>query len=263
MSPSEESLRRALHDGEGDDLDPAFVVMRAESYRRARRGRISGIVAAATVVAGIGIGTGVVVTNGNGTSHKTGNASAGGAAQSEKDASTQFGVQGGSTEYGSVQSPPNGVRAPALSSSVCADTIPLAGEPPRAKVAQHFFAAQVTSAVVCAYKTPDGGYTRSLAVSGENAQTLARSLDLAPTTALPCPMIASKETATVNLVIWARYASGAAPAPVVVSTQTTCRTQLTNGVAVRYSWNPPQPVAVFIAEVRAANANPTLPTPTK
>jgi hypothetical protein len=255
MSPSEFDLRAALRDGEGDGIDPGTVIFRARALRHQRRVRFASAAAVVAVVAGIGVGGGVVLTGGG----------AGSSGSLESRATGKAGRAGGSGQSGSAGYDANGPSAPAGSARVTAVACP-AALPQLAAPASggggSLFAGTVAAVKICAYPEASGppitdakGEPVTAALTGAQATALAASLDAADRTrqAGVCPQYRSADGKT--LVIIGIAADGAAMPPVTaVVAQNPCNSPVTNGTAVRYNWTPPAYLAGYLGQVQAAGA---------
>lgn len=253
MSPSEFDLRAALRDGEGDGIDPGTVIFRARELRRQRRVRFASTAAVVAVVAGIGVGSGVVLTGGGtGPNHGSSDSRATGKAGDAAGGSTRSGAPG--YDANAPSAPAEGARATALP---CPAALPRLAAP--ASGGGALFPAQVVAVKICAYPESSGppitdakGQPVTAVLTGNQAAALAASLDAADRTrAELCPQYRSADGKT--LVVIGIAAGGAAMPPVTaVVAQNPCNSPVTNGTAVRYNWTPPDLLTGYLGEVQAA-----------
>jgi hypothetical protein len=234
MSPNEAQLRAALHEGEGDTLDPGVLIAHATWVRRERRRRVFLAAGAAAAVAVVGVGIAAWVNTGGGGR----GAEAGGAAAQAQSA-------------GSVPSPAHRHRSP-LGGPVAHDAVPRLAPgmcPTRAPryllpggggsgqfgASEPLFTHDVAKIVVCGY--PAAATTQSarrLVLKAGQATEVASALESAPSSAVvPGRKCANVDTLGGTIDLLATDANGAASKPVVI-TLGCPRSMATNGTAVRY-----------------------------
>lgn len=251
MSPTEDELRRALREEEGSGPDPATVIMRAAAYRSERRTKILSAVAAVAVVAGVGTGIGLVTTSG-GSHKKEAGSAAGGTAQFGANSSAARAPQYGSgaAEGGAGDAAPAPASCPPSAPTVAAAT----------DTTRPLLTGPVSTVTVCGYlgtgtlvrdATSHAPLTHTYA--GSDATAIADALAKATPSsrALSCGAIPAGGLR--SLVLYARYATGAAAAPIVVDVG--CGARLTNGTTTRASWQQPAQLGPFVlALARAVGA---------
>ena len=230
MSPTEDELRAALHLGEGDALDADGVIRRAQAQGAAirdRRVRLASAAAVVAVVAGLGVGGGLILSRGSQTHSADRNAmnvpapSAGGGKAA--------GNAGGGTSS---------------AAAACPDAPPSPTTPPQGVAS--LFPGSVNIISVCLYSRAAQLEPKvatnpqpNLVILGADVQRLVTSIDAASTVrqALPCPLY---RTAAVDLVLIGVRPDGTALPPVVTQyRQNPCNLAITNGTAIRYNWPPP------------------------
>jgi hypothetical protein len=237
MSPSENHLRAALRDGEGDPLDPGLVVVRAEAYRRARRGRIASMTAAAVTVAVVGVGGGLLLTNGSDNRSSADKAASAGGGKN---------ALGSGSEYAaSAPVAGNDAQGSAAIAPACPDSVPEVPLVASPTTRTTFYSATLASARVCSYSDAAKAAQRSIALTGANAASLGRSMTATQPGAVPCPTTTAAESPT--FVVIAVYASGDEPLPIIAHWNT-CGI-VTNGPVTRSGWHPPASVEAFIAGI--------------
>ncbi len=269
MSPNEFQLRAALRDGEGDNIDPNTVIMRAQAMtqaRRDRRVRYLSVAAVVAVVGGIGTAAGITLSGGGNSNHNS-SGGAGKAMSAERSAAARPNAAGsGKPAPGPlavVSAVPCPAKAPALRT-------PGGGANSTLGAAGSLFSGPVEGVKVCAYEQQSrnpiqdsSGRTANTVLTGAAATALASSLDAAPKSRpkTPCPMYLTADGKT--LVIIGVSTSGRPMNPITaLAAQNVCGKPVTNGTAVRYNWAAPRILSGFIARLRAANggAVPVPPT---
>jgi hypothetical protein len=243
MSPSEASLRRALRDGEGERLDPDVVLSHAEAFRRARRARVGGMIAAAAVVAGVGVGAGLLVADHNDPSRpRAGGIGAGGPSRpssSPGPSSSGYNFSSGTTGTGSA-------------TGLCPGSIPLL--PFVARQQQALFSGPVATLAVCLYDGPNALPSEDVVLVGSDAQAVATSLNLAGKVPATCAAgVSTSATGSdtpLTVVIEAWYASGGVALPVVATGDDVCADVATDGGVTVHGWRYPETIAKVIAGVR-------------
>jgi hypothetical protein len=260
MSPTEDELRAALHDGEGAGLDPETVLHRARAQGAAlrdRRVRVASVAAIAAVVAGIGVTGGVVLSHGS-RSH-----SGDSAGQAAKAAAGNGAAGNGAATNGAGTAEPHSN----LALAACPDTLPAdTTRGPAPVPGATFFTRPVATITVCAYPSTggavirDGGSAFSVTLSGADATALSSSIEHAPTKLdpRPCPLYLNASARTLLMV---PIATDGTPLPDVTTTalQNPCNAPITNGQTIRYNWTPPASLTSFLARLGqlTATASPS------
>ena len=254
MSPSEDDLRAALHEGDAKDLNVDQLILHARARVAQRRVHLLSGAAITAVVAAIGVG-GVLLANSGG---DQGSASDAGA-----PAGTVFGAEHQRAAQASSPDAPV-ANAPAAGGGVSADSalavrcprtpprylLPGGGSPGQFGGSEPLFKKPVSSVVVCAY----GAATKPLTMGGSAAvyparlvlrdgaaQSLVTSLESAPKepTHEKCPYIQSSASTRNFAFIGLTADDRPAGKAVTASTTPGCGGQVTNGTAIRYGWVPP------------------------
>jgi len=242
MSPSESQLRAALLAGQGQAVDADQVIRRAEALRRTRRARFGSIAAVVTVVAGVGVAAGVILSSNNSTTTASNSSgSVNGTADGAKSVAT--------STAGAQPNEPTTAGRGGCPAALPTLTVPSVGSGP-------MFSAPVGSILVCIYPETGGGpltradgSTLSVTLTGSPAAQLAAGLNAADTTmrAVPCPLYRTANGKM--LVMIGMRADGTRMAPVEAHVlQNTCNTPVTNAAAVRYNWSPPASLTAFLVE---------------
>jgi hypothetical protein len=241
VSPTEFELRAALRRGEGDGPDADAIIRHAGQLQRQRRQRLGGGLAAAAVVAGVAVGGGYLVGSTGGDDRNSAGSSSGVADGYQTKQSTR-GAAGGSTDL------PQAASDPAATAD-CPAAVPRLMLPGGGGTGQFgssdtLLPQDASSVLICAYgptETPQAPTGRRL--TGADARALAASLDAAATVHQgTCPQFRTLDTEQYVLI--GRSASGGEADPVVLTLAgNQCRTQATNGTAVRYGWVPPASLA--------------------
>jgi hypothetical protein len=232
MSPSESQLRAALHDGEGAGVDPDAVISHAIGVRRDRRRRINAIAGGVAVVAVIGVGASVLSSSSNGRNGgSSADSAAGGAASRNGTAAAPRRPVSSATAAGGLG------RAPAVAGT-CPTApdhfaLPGGGGSGQFGSTDPLFPASVTSIRVCGYPLLASAGTRTIVLSGAEAQSLASSINASSTKAMKrlCP--ANTNFVGGTLELYAVDGQGNAVDPVVVTLECVA-SQATNGTGVRY-----------------------------
>jgi hypothetical protein len=251
VSPTEFDLRAALHDGEGDRVDPDQVIAGGRRQQAQRRARLMSTAAVTVLVAAAGIGA-TVIWNHSGPNPST---SADGSNRYDHGANSEAlnGAAGGPALR------PSGPQASRLTRGAtpkaaeqCPDSLPRyllpgGGSPGQFDTARPLFAKPVSSVVVCSYGTPAMALGPTpvsipgrLVLDGAPAARLVTSLEQADTTRGTkfCP--APSTTVERELAIVGVTAAGKALDSVTANlSQPACDTVVTNGSALRYHWTPP------------------------
>lgn len=248
MSPSEFDLRAALRDGESEGgLDADRVIALGSARRAQRRARILSTAAAVVVVGALGTGGAFAFRDGGSDSAAT-KSSAGGAAaassQGQADSrrvpSTADGVadRGQAGAASSVAAAPNASPA---AGAACPAQYPRTLLPTGPATAGPLFARPVAYVVICSFGPPSAPHAPQRSVlTGSHATDLVDGLEHASTTPhyKPCPAILPQQQ--TSLAVIGVTADGTA-LPTVTTTLNSiaCNLQATNGIAVRYDWQPP------------------------
>lgn len=258
MSPSEDQLRAALHQGEGEHLDVDGLLLRAAATRHARRVRIGATAAAVLAVAGIGLGS-VVEFGDRGAHPVAGTGSTPRAATDLRPSNLQ--PAGGSTSRATY-------TVPQQASVVCPSVLPRVavpgGESP-AVTRGALFPLPVAAVTVCAYFSATGspvtagGATVSVRLTGPDATGIAASLERASATRLEgglCPDMIALSART--LAVFGVAADGTVLPPVVISIDRpySCNPPVTNGFAVRFNWVPDPVLGPYLAKLRQTTVQP-------
>ena len=231
MSPTEDELRAALHLGEGDALDADRVIRRAQAHGaaiRERRVRLASAAAVVAVVAGLGVGGGLILSRGSQTHSADRNA---------------MNVPAPSAGEGKAAGNAGGGTSSAA--AACPNTPPSPTTPTQG--AASLFPGSVNIISVCLYSRAAQLEPKvatnpqpNLVISGADVQRLVTSINSASTVrqALPCPLY--RTAAAVDLVLIGVQPDATALPPVVTQyRQNPCNLAITNGTAVRYNWPPP------------------------
>jgi hypothetical protein len=228
VSPSEFDLRAALHEGEGDRLDPDSVLAAARGARRERRVRLASVAGAVLVVGGIGAGVGIS----NLRSSPGPNADGGPA----NTFGTHHGpnVPTGSRPTTSVQAVLHRITCPRTPVQLA---LPGGGGTNQFGAHSSLFGQPVAAIKVCVYRSLEGTHPRSLVLWHAAAQELATSLDSAPTSlgGRMCPDHVLQNQ--VSFEFLAVTPAGDQLPPVTATPG--CRGRVTNGTGVRIGWSPP------------------------
>ena len=241
MSPSESELRAALRAGQGEALDTERVISRAQVARRQRQVRYASVAAVTAIVAGVGVAAGIALSGGDRPALNTvAGGSAGSAAAAPRAAG---GVLSPSGTMAAMQCP---AILPVLRTAPAYAPAPLMPEP-------------VASITVCLYAETGGpplrdrgGATITESIGGEQATTLAESLNNASTVkqGRMCPLYRTANGRT--LLMTGIRADGTELPPVEASVlQNPCGQAVTNGTAVRYDWAPPSLLTSFLSRATA------------
>lgn len=269
MSPNEFQLRAALHDGEGDRVDPERVILRVQRARRERRARLLSVAAAIIVVGGVATGgtyllsgshnedAGSASTNGGGAPQgANGAASEAPAAPSPAAAGTSRagGADFNGQTTGAPAAPP-AVRA-TLQQLSCPPTRPTLTPPTSAYHAGPLFAHVVTALKVCGYPHGSTGVGGSLELTGSAAHDLAASLARA-STGPPKTLCVGNPAEAAGLYLVAVTRAGAPMSPVRVDMD--CGATIFTDTAIRYLWRPPVEIAALLAPSASHSPQPGVP----
>jgi hypothetical protein len=259
VSPTEHELRAALRQGEGPALNPDHVVAHAEAARRqqrAHRQRVLGGVAAAVVVAGIGVGISFIPSGGK--DEAGGSKRAFGAAASTPQQDNRSELHGSATANGAPTSAASSAAqgSGGSSRSAMADCPPKEGRPvdytlPSASL----FSGPVRSLTVCAYgpyRSSAAGSTAALGGSttftGNDARAIATDLDGASSKSGGiCPQFRTADEPRNYLLIPVGTDGKPMEAIYVVIGTNPCQDFASNGSGARFRWAPPEPYAAQIA----------------
>ena len=250
MSPTENDLRAALHDGEGDGIDPTRAMLAGERVRARRRTRLMNSVGTAVVVAAVATGGSFLVGH-QSTDHGS---SSGDRAAKQPPPSAANAAGGASAPEANTGA---SGRAPALSVIGCPS--PVAGQsPPPSPSSGPLFTARVSSLIVCTFSAEAN--PTSITLTGADAQLVVNSLEGAPTTR-PTVMCPQYRTAGERTVEFVGVTAGGASAGVVTSTldRPACATVVTNGKTTRYGWHPPIPLLKQLARAQAVTGSTPAP----
>ena len=257
MSPTEDQLRRALREGEGDGPDPDTVILRAAAYRDERRTRIRSAVAVAAVVAGIGTGVGFLSTSGvlNDEQHHPLKAAGSAGANFSAEGADKDKAAGGGT--GGVANVPSAYAGQAASvpASACPTRLPAASVTSDATTPM--FSGDVNSVTVCGYQGT-GSVVRAAGTDQPLSRTYtdgdASAIAHSAESALPKPTgmscKAMPATGVHALLLLGTYTSGGKAKPVVVGLG--CDSAVMNGTTTRYSWPWPSQLTQFLDVLQAA-----------
>lgn len=257
MSPNEDQLRAALHDGEGDAPDAGLVIANALRARYERRRTITSIASGVAVVAVVVVGFGLLVHTG---SSESGGAAGGVVAN-----------RGQVTHGGNLLPASPGPDAPAAASAAgnasipteqarkgaCPANFPRQLVPGGGGIGQFgsdgpLFAEPVAAARVCEYGG-DARVAASYVLGAPEAAELASTLEHASSTVgYACAMRPADEG---DLAVYAISASGTSLR--VVTVDLGCPYQVTNGTAVRYL------TPTIVADLLRAAPSPVHGSPVK
>jgi hypothetical protein len=182
VSPSESQLRAALHDGEGDGIDPGRVIARAEAIRRRRRVRIASVAGTVAAVAAIAVTVpllnqvkGSVATSGTPVTSQQDHAAVGQAPGVGSSAAPSAGAN--------TKAPPRAGEVPACPASASPVVVP--SHPASTSGGGQLFPTPVTALRVCEIGNPAGNYV----LVGDKAQAVVDDLNALTTgaAATPCP----------------------------------------------------------------------------
>ena len=234
MSPTENDLRAALHDGDGDGVpDVDGLIAHARGRRAQRRTRVLSTAAAVVVVAAAAVG-GAVVWNDSGDG---GPQSAGTPTYADRAGSA--GSSSGA-DHQAVETCP---------STYPGRTIP--GNALSSNAAGPMFASPVSAVMVCGYT--ETGKVGSVSLTGSDATLLAQSIESASTSRLQimCPDIVSAQRKELAIVA---STSDGRQLPMVTTDVSipNCNQPITNGTAVRWAWKPPTALESTISAVTSA-----------
>ncbi len=272
MSPSEDELRGALRDGEGERPDVDRIVAAGVAARARRRTRLAQVAAAvALVVAAGGITTAVVR---GGDDPRT--TSADGAGRAEQQQRGGDGAANGTSGTAGIApgEPTPGLPAPSSLSPTPATSPRAAACPPRFPLralpgggtaragSGPLFDRPAVAITVCGYGSPLlRAEPARLVVTGAQATTLQRSLENARTTPAGAACTAVRASETNELAFLGVDAAGASLRTVTTTlTLPVCDNRTTNGSAVRFGWVPPSELSARLVALTPANPRATLPS---
>ncbi|HZC71954.1 MAG TPA: hypothetical protein VE442_14775 [Jatrophihabitans sp.] len=254
MSPSEDDLRSALHEGDSKSLDVDRLVLHARARVAQRRMHLLSGAAITVLVAAVGVGGAFLVNSGG---SESGSASggladrAGGAASlqhsaGKSDVRNAPGVPAASTPVAGANADRPLVGAVACPQTLPNSLVPRGGGPGKAGARGPLFKKPVAAVVVCAYGstlesvTQSGHYPVRLVLTGKPAQQLAASLENAPSIRPEglCPDY--RLAAEQRIAIIGVDANGKQVGTVTTTVgRPPCDSEVTNGTVVRYAWTPP------------------------
>ncbi|MDT4981137.1 MAG: hypothetical protein QOG07_3016 [Pseudonocardiales bacterium] len=265
MSPNEFQLRSALHDGEGEPVNPDTVIARARGLQQARhdqRVRYGSVAAVVAFVGGLGV-VGSVALGGGDNSTKASNK---GATNYDSSAGQAGGGRAASNRSNQPAAPgptADGAAVP------CPDSPPKLMLPGGGGSGQFgaqgpLFSDPVEAVKVCAYTSSATTVVPSTVLVGGYATDLIKSMEAAGKT-LPassrCPG-GPAPTDRGSLVVIGVGNDGKQLNPVVVTLG--CPTRVTNGTALRYNWTPPANINKLINQrVSPGDGAISLPPPGK
>ncbi|GAB2456304.1 hypothetical protein [Jatrophihabitans fulvus] len=250
MSPSEFDLRAALHQGEGQPLDPDRVVAAGRAERSRRRTRLASVAAAIVLVAG---GAGVTAALVSGDEGRTGPELNAAPRPSTSASSPATRAPAGAQQSDQGRTNPSrGIQAPAAGDVRCPDSFPQrllpgGGSPGQFGSDGDLFPTTPVSIVVCSYGDPATTTAPGRTVLTEaQAQALVASLESASKQAPSCPPIDGQDDERRAYAFLGVGSDGRALRTVTAEFDgNPCDTRVTNGTAVRFAWQPPaslQPV---------------------
>lgn len=275
MSPSENDLRAALRDGEGEPLDVDHVLARGRAARTRRRARALNTAAAVAVVAGLATGGTLLAnseTSGSNSGASPGGAKAAGGASFGSASGTSPKVGSSAQDYGSggaARRPsPSGQVAIAggtSASPACPTSLPRAVLPgssadvqPGGRAAVPLFSAPPQSLVVCAYGSlavalgTSAPAPRRLVLTGRDATTVADSLEKASPTK-PTGMCPQWRRADEQALAIIGVGGDGARVGTVTTTvnRPPCSVVVSNGHTQRYGWTPPSALSAPLSKLAA------------
>jgi hypothetical protein len=239
VSPTDNDLRAALRDGEGDGVDADRVIIRADRARAKRRSQLLNAAAVTVLVSGLGVG-GAYLLGGNDGQQKNSSSGAGGAAGSaSSQENRRADVAAGDSAYGQASAKAAAASVP-CPGSLPAYTLPITG------AGGALFSAPVSTVVVCSYGSTDAARGASpaaparLVLNGKDATDLADSLEHASTTK-PTGMCPNYRSADERALAIIGMTADGTRAGLVTTTlnRPACAVVVSNGKSVRYAWNPP------------------------
>lgn len=264
MSPTENDLRAALRDGEGDGPDASRIVIAGQRARARRRTQLVNTAVAVALVGGLGTAGSLLLGNTDGASHSSNDL--GGAAKAPLLNGDGSGGGGGGAAAGGASAPVAGARSVQPSAATgaaiaCPQAAPVLAAPPPANSTAPLFTTTPATLLVCTYATATGGTggPAPVLLTGADARAVVRSLETAPTTRprgmCPAYRIAGERTAEII----GRTASGE-PAGVVTTTldRPACATVVTNGKTVRYGWTPPPELSRRVGPLGGRSHGPVI-----
>lgn len=241
MSPTEAQLRAALHEGEGARIDAGRIIAAAERHRRARRQRLTNLAAAASVVAVLGLGGGLVALTRSGS--EQGGSSAGTAAGRAPMAGAQpasspahasgAGAAGGAGNGGSgsaaggVSANASAVGCPATPGSVAVQAST------RADRAAPLLSARPATITACGYSPQTARVVHRTVLESASASRLVAALNNGSVAPVFSNRACPAKAGATRLTLLATTADGRRAKAVHV--RVSCPNVVaTNGTAVRY-----------------------------
>jgi hypothetical protein len=264
MSPNEFQLRAALHEGEGDSPDPDSLIAMAVGARRERRRRITAIAGGTTVVAVVAAGATALI----GLGHHGGNGdesprAMGGADRAVSTAPNSASPGVGPARSSSAPDQPQDAPKPATAyaaSIACPATpdhllLPGGGGSGQFGSTAPLFAHPVVAFRACGYPAGTSAGPRASIIAASQAQRIADQLEAGATRrrAVRCP--ANIDSAGGTVEIYPISAAGKQfirLRPVVITFG--CESEATNGTAVRYLINLPDPVGSMLTSPSGATS---------
>jgi hypothetical protein len=251
MTPTENDLRAALRDGEGDGLNVERIVTHGRE-RAQRRSRLVNAAAITVVVAGVGVGLTFL-----GDSDKKNSAGSGAAAGgSEHRSSVQYGRSGKNAPLapgaGAASVIPSAQRSAPSAAIGCPASLPRYLLPPTATdTGGSLFSGPAATVVVCAYGGDSAGQKATRVVlKGEDAKALVDSLEQtsARRPSGMCPDYRRADEQSLALI--GLDASGERVGLVTTTLgRPACAVDVRNGKIVRYGWQPPAALTGKLAPV--------------
>lgn len=273
MSPSEFDLRAALRDGEDDArLDVDGVVAGARGRLAQRRMRVLSAAAAVVVVGGAGVAAATVWGRGNDGRQQAGPATAatatGSAVTPTTTTPTTTTPATAAPDAGAAQASSR-AAAGSVPAAVCPTTypqvlLPGGGSPGQFGSDGAMFAKPVASLFVCGYGAgvTTAPVTPAVRVYTESsAAALAASIEHAAKTppAERCPAIVLANRNRLVLVAIATDGTRERDVTTTLSVPA-CGVRVTNGTAIRYSWQPPREFEAQLLALRPSAAPSSRPS---
>lgn len=270
MSPTENDLRAALRDGEGDGIDPDRIIFRVRQQRAALRTKIVNVAATVLVVAGLGGGGWLLARVGGG--DEEAKSASNGAARGAAGGGAALSVlpSGNSGNFGAA----GGASAPSAAAGSAARTCPssLPRYPQPAPAASGaLFTGPVATALVCTYgnaATPNVKPSGTV-LTGADAAALVDSLEQSKT-AKPHVMCPDYRTADEQTIAVIGFKADGSPAGTVTTVlgRPSCAVEVSSSKGVRFGWSPPQRVLLKLAQLhpqpnRSVGAGEPSSSPTK
>ena len=247
MSPTENDLRAALHDGEGDGVDPNRIIFRAQRERAARRSKLLNAAAAVIVVVGIGGGGAWLLAQGNGDEKASNSGAAGGGNSAALDH--------GTSAYGAARAP--GAAPQGSSAATCPATMPRYPQPAGA-ASGSLFDRPVTSALVCSYgtttalSTGKAGTPTGITLTGADATALVDSLEQSKVASgqsrVMCPDYRMADEQAIAIFAFKADGSSAGSVTTVLG-RPSCAVVVRSAKGVREGWTPPAQLLPAMAKL--------------